>query len=52
MQLAALADRLGQVLNDFARGPCHMPDDFALEPEYEFDFAVGDISIAVDEAEQ
>ena len=52
MQLAALAEWLGQVLNDFARGPGHLPDDFTLEPEYEVDFAVGDISIAVDEDEQ
>ena len=47
MQLAALAEWLGQVLNDFARGPGHLPDDFSLEPEYEFDFAVGDISICL-----
>jgi uncharacterized repeat protein (TIGR03847 family) len=46
--LAALAQWISQVLDDLGR-PGHLPDDFTLEPEYEADFAVGDIAIAVDE---
>ena len=48
VQLAALALWISQVLDDLGR-PGHLPDDFALEAEYEADFAVGDITIAVDE---
>ncbi len=48
VQLAALAQWISQVLDDLGR-PGHLPDDFALEAEYEADFAVGDITIAVDE---
>ncbi len=48
LQLAALAQWISQVLDDLGR-PGHLPDDFALEPEYEVDFTVGDIAIAVDE---
>ena len=48
LQLSALAEWLGQVVGNLGR-PGHLPDDFALEPEYEVDFAVGDIAIAVDE---
>jgi len=48
LQLAALAQWISQVLEDMGR-PGHLPDDFALEPEYEADFAVGDIAIALDE---
>ena len=48
VQLAALAQWISQVLEDLGR-PGHLPDDFALEPEYEADFTVGDIAIAVDE---
>jgi uncharacterized repeat protein (TIGR03847 family) len=48
LQLAALAQWISQVLEDMGR-PGHLPEDFALEPEYEVDFAVGDIAIAVDE---
>lgn len=48
LQLAALAQWISQVLDDMGR-PGHLPDDFALEPEYEVDFPVGDIAIAVDE---
>lgn len=50
-QLNALAEWLAQVVGDLGR-PGHLPDDFALEPEYEFDFAVGDIAIAVDQDAQ
>jgi uncharacterized repeat protein (TIGR03847 family) len=48
LQLAALAQWISQVLEDMGR-PGHLPEDFTLEPEYEVDFAVGDIAIAVDE---
>jgi len=48
VQLAALAQWISQVLDDMGR-PGHLPDDFALEPEYEVDFTVGDITVAVDE---
>ncbi len=48
LQLAALAQWISQVLEDMGR-PGHLPDDFSLEPEYEIDFSVGDIAIAVDE---
>jgi uncharacterized repeat protein (TIGR03847 family) len=51
IQLSALAEWLGQVIGDLGR-PGHLPDDFALEPEYESDFAVGDIAIAIDEDAQ
>ncbi len=47
-QLGALADWLAAMLVEMGR-PAHLPDDFTLEPEYEFDFAVGDIAVAVDE---
>ncbi len=47
-QLAALAEWIGTVLADLSR-PGHLPDEFSLEPEYEFDFAAGDIAVAVDE---
>ena len=49
VQLGALAEWLGQVLLDLGR-PGHLPDDFALEPEYEVDFVVGSIAVALDEA--
>lgn len=48
VQLAALAQWISQVLDDLGR-PGHLPDDFALEAEYEADFSVGDIAITVDE---
>lgn len=48
LQLSALAEWLAQVITDLGR-PGHLPDDFELEPEYEPDFTVGDIAIAVDE---
>ena len=48
VQLAALAQWISQVLDDMGR-PGHLPDDFALEAEYEADFVVGDIAIAIDE---
>lgn len=47
LQLAALATWVAQVIDDMGR-PGHLPDDFALEPEYEWDFIVGDISIELD----
>ena len=48
VQLAALAQWISQVLDDMGR-PGHLPDDFALEAEYEADVVVGDIAIAIDE---
>ena len=48
LQLAALAQWISQVLDDMGR-PGHLPDDFTLEPEYEADYSVGDIAIAIDE---
>lgn len=51
MQLGALAEWLSQVIKELGR-PGHLPDDFTLEPEYEFDFTVGDIAVAIDEESQ
>ena len=48
IQLAALAEWIGQVLSELGR-PGHLPEDFALEPEYETDFVAGDIAVSVDE---
>jgi len=48
VQLAQLAQWIGQVVPTMGR-PGHLPDDFTLEPEYEADFAVGEITMAVDE---
>jgi uncharacterized repeat protein (TIGR03847 family) len=48
LQLSALAEWLAQVVGTLGR-PGHLPSDFVLEPEYEEDFVVGDIAIAVDE---
>ena len=50
-QLGALAEWLAQVIEDLGR-PGHLPDDLALEPEYEPDFDAGDIAVAIDEDEQ
>jgi len=50
-QLAALAEWLGHVIGELGR-PGHLPDDLELEAEYESDFAVGDIALAIDEEEQ
>jgi uncharacterized repeat protein (TIGR03847 family) len=47
LQLAALAQWLGGAIDNLGR-PGHLPDDFTLEPEYEPDFAAGDIAVAVD----
>lgn len=49
LQLAALAEWLGQVMGDLAR-PGHLPEDLSLEPEYEADFAAGDIAVALNES--
>ena len=48
LQLSALAQWLAQVIADLGR-PDHLPDDFALEPEYEVDFDAGDIAVALNE---
>jgi uncharacterized repeat protein (TIGR03847 family) len=47
-QLGALAEWLSEVITELGR-PGHLPDDLSLEPEYEFDFAVGDIAVAIDD---
>ncbi len=47
-QLAALATWIGGVIDTLGR-PGHLPDDLALEPEYEADVVVGDISVGLDE---
>ncbi|MHB2027339.1 MAG: DUF3090 family protein [Acidimicrobiales bacterium] len=48
IQLAALAEWISQVIRALGR-PGHLPDDLSLEPEYESDFAAGDISVALDD---
>ena len=45
-QLSALAGWIGSVIDELGR-PGHLPDDLALEPEFEPDFAVGDIDLTV-----
>jgi uncharacterized repeat protein (TIGR03847 family) len=49
-QLAALAEWLGVAVKNFTR-PGHLPDEelYRLEPEYEPDFAIGDIAVGIDE---
>jgi uncharacterized repeat protein (TIGR03847 family) len=51
LQLNALAEWLGQVIANMDR-PGHLPDDFALEPEYEPDFSAGDIAVAINDEAQ
>lgn len=46
-QLAALATWIGAVIDALGR-PGHLPDDLALEPEYEADFDAGDITVGLD----
>jgi uncharacterized repeat protein (TIGR03847 family) len=50
LQLSALAEWLAQVIGELGR-PGHLPDDLALEPEYEPDFVAGDIAVSLDEDE-
>ncbi len=47
-QLAALATWISSVMETMGR-PGHLPDDLTLEPEYEVDIVVGDISVALDD---
>ncbi|NNN02396.1 MAG: DUF3090 family protein [Acidimicrobiaceae bacterium] len=49
-QLAAVAEWIGAVLDDLGR-PGHLPDDLTLESEYEPDFVVGEITLALHAAE-
>jgi uncharacterized repeat protein (TIGR03847 family) len=51
LQLSALAEWLSQVIANMDR-PGHLPDDFALEPEFEPDFVAGDIAVALDDEDQ
>ena len=46
-QLAALAQWLGVAITEMGR-PGHLPEDLSLEPEYEPDLVMGDVSLAVD----
>jgi uncharacterized repeat protein (TIGR03847 family) len=50
-QLSALAEWLGAVIGELGR-PGHLPEDLSLEPEYEIDFAAGDIAVSLDEEEK
>jgi uncharacterized repeat protein (TIGR03847 family) len=51
LQLSALAEWLSQVMSTLGR-PGHLPEDLALEPEYEADFVAGDIAVAINEDQQ
>ena len=46
-QLAALAQWLGVAITEMGR-PGHLPEELSLEPEYEPDLVMGDVSLAVD----
>ena len=46
-QLSALAQWLGVAITEMGR-PGHLPEDLSLEPEYEPDLVMGDVSLAVD----
>ena len=46
-QLAALATWISDVVGELGR-PGHLPDDLTLEPEYQPDFAAGDITVAIE----
>ena len=46
-QLAALAQWLGVAITEMGR-PGPLPEDLSLEPEYEPDLVMGDVSLAVD----
>jgi uncharacterized repeat protein (TIGR03847 family) len=47
-QLAAIAEWVTASLDDMGR-PAHLPEDLALEPEYEVDMVVSEISVGLDE---
>ena len=51
IQLGALAEWISQVISALGR-PEHLPEDLALEPEYEVDFVAGDIAVSLDDAAQ
>jgi uncharacterized repeat protein (TIGR03847 family) len=46
-QLAALATWIGAVIDTLGR-PGHLPENLALESEYEVDFIAGDITVGLD----
>jgi uncharacterized repeat protein (TIGR03847 family) len=50
-QLSALATWIAAVIESLGR-PSHLPDDLALEPEYEVDFVVGEITVGLDAEQQ
>ncbi len=50
-QLSALATWIAAVIDNLGR-PGHLPDDLSLEPEYEPDFTVGEITVGLDEENQ
>jgi uncharacterized repeat protein (TIGR03847 family) len=47
-QLEALASWVGQIIDELGR-PGHLEDDFTLEPEFDPDFSVGDITLSINE---
>jgi uncharacterized repeat protein (TIGR03847 family) len=51
IQLGALAEWIAQAISDLGR-PEHLPEDLALEPEYEVDFVAGDIAVSLDDETQ
>jgi uncharacterized repeat protein (TIGR03847 family) len=51
LQLVALVEWLARVLDDLGR-PGHLPEDLALEAEYEPDFVAGDITVALNETDR
>jgi uncharacterized repeat protein (TIGR03847 family) len=51
IQLSALAEWISQVISDLGR-PDHLPEDLALEAEYEVDFVAGDIAVSLDDGAQ
>jgi uncharacterized repeat protein (TIGR03847 family) len=48
LQLAAIAEWVTGALESLGR-PGHLPDDLALEAEYEIDFTVGEITLSLEE---
>jgi len=47
-QLGAISEWVTAAMETWGR-PGHLPDELALEPEYEPDFACGDITLALDD---
>ena len=47
-QLAAIAEWIGGAIKQFTR-PGHLPDNVALEPEYDIDLVAGEIGLSIDD---